>query len=313
MSVPRSGNVTPDETGTDAGCSDGSSMTFKLADYENRLVVAGGDFDLALEARGCAAVAAPELVREVAEVFLDAGAEILVTHTAGAHATGETCGDVEDIAPIYRRSAEICRAAADEHPSGNRRVFGAVRPPAGLFALDEVDKDALFAAYAAEVRALKEGGVDALLCRSFTEIESLCVAVEAGAAAGLPVIAGMTFDCGPERRETTMGVTVPQACAALVEACVVMVACDGGESPDTLAEVVALARASCDLPVWVTLGCGLPELVEGCAVCRESPEAFAKRLPPLAQHGAAFIEVGPGATANHVRAAVEAAKRAKRS
>ncbi len=294
-------------------------MTFRLADYENRIVVAGGDFDLELEARGCAAVAAPDLVREVAEVFLDAGAEVLVTHAAGTHATGEGFGvgaddgDVENIARIYRLSAEICRAAADEHPSEKRRVFGAVGRPAGLFALDEVDKDALFAAYTAEVRALKEGGVDALLCRSFTETASLCVAVEAGTTAGLPVIAGMTFDCGPERRETTMGVTVPQACAALVDAGAVMVACDGGESPDTLPDVVALARASCDLPIWVTVGCGLPELVEGRAVYRESPEAFAKRLLPLARHGAAFIEGGPGATAGHVRAAVEAARRAQRS
>jgi methionine synthase I (cobalamin-dependent) len=118
----------------------------------------------------------------------------------------------------------------------------------------------------------------------------------------LPVIGSMTFDSGPEQVETALGTTVPQACAEMAEAGAAVVGCDCGDSPDSAPAVVSLIRQSCDLPIWVKVDAGQPELVEGRVVYPETPQEFAGRLKPLAQQGANFVGGCCGASAGHIAA-----------
>ncbi len=299
-------------------------MAFESADYRDRLVIADGDFLSEILARGgmrsdlCATanVECPDVVRDVAEAFLDVGAGFLVTNTMTANAcylaeqlqSGET--NERAIRDMNYQGAALLRGAVSDYPSrdGSQAVvLGAVGPVDRFLMLKEVGEETLIEAYRDQAAALAEGGVDAILCRSFTEVEALSVAVRsAKEGGGLPVIGCMAFDCGPDRLETALGVTVPQACEAMMDAGVAMVGCESGEGPDNAVAIVSLMRASCGLPILAEVNAGSPELVEGRVVYPESPAEFAARLRPLAEAGANIVRGGRGASTEHIAAMVDA-------
>ena len=261
----------------------------------------------------------PDCVRDIGEAFLDAGAEILVTNTDAANAMAlAQRPELKDLTPerlaeICRRGAEIFRRSVNDFPSKDRYVFGAIGQVQQLVMLGEVSENDLADAYQNQAKSLADGGVDAILCRSFCELAALQTAVRAAHATGLPVIATMAFDCGPDQTETTLGVSVPQMCEALSSEGVAALGCDGGESPDSAARVVALLRKSTpDLPIWAAVSAGHPQLLDGRAVYTETPDAFAARAKALAAAGANFIGGRRGATPAHIAALAKTLRIPKR-
>ncbi|MCG8409464.1 MAG: homocysteine S-methyltransferase family protein [Phycisphaerales bacterium] len=290
-------------------------VVFDPADYRNEIVLGGGDWAVELSARGVLQtglwertyVDQPDIVREISSAFLDAGAAVLVTNTDRVNdvalAKSLESGDIapEDISAINRAASAAFRSAADGFSGPTPSVFGTIGPVEPLMTLNEIKESVLLAAYRTQSEALAAGGADAIVCRSFTELEALLVAVQgAKEGSGLPVVGSMTFDCGPEYTETTMGVTVPQACQALTKAGVSMVGCDRGEYPDGTVSIVTLFRASCDLPIWVEINAGQAELEEERSVYAETPKAYSERFKPIAEAGATMIIGGYGASVEHI-------------
>lgn len=298
-------------------------MSFSLAACADKPLIADGDLRGELTARGwnqpglceLANLEKPEWVRDIGESFLDAGAQILVANTPSANPIALARKfdnkevSAEQIAEMCRRGAQLYREAVDEFPSKDRYVFGVIGPVEPLLMLGEVTEKDLADAYANQSKSLVAGGVDAILCRGFTELAALQIAVRAAQSTNLPVIAAMAFDAGADQTETTLGVTVPQMCEALVKqppsAVVSALGCDG-ESPDTAAKVVALLRQSTKLPIWVAIDAGLPQLIEGRAAYTEPPEQFAERLKSLVAAGANIIAGRRGVTPAHIAALVKA-------
>jgi methionine synthase I (cobalamin-dependent) len=292
-------------------------VTFVPADYRSSILIAAGDISAEFSAADRLApgllehvnLRAPDIVRDAAGRFLDGGAEVLVTLTDGANdvaaaeslASGELTAD--QVIAMNRQGAELCRQAVLARRGSSAFVFGAIGPVEGLLTLSEVSEDALLAAYSAQAEALVAGGVDAVLCRSFTEMKMLRIAVEAARkVVDVPIIGSMTFDSGADYTETVMGVSVPSACAELLQAGVAVIGCDRSAFPDSSASVVSLLRDSCDLPIWVEVDAGRPEFGDPLPTYPETPEQFAARLEPLAGAGACFIGGGRGATAAHIAA-----------
>lgn len=292
-------------------------VTFVPADYRSSILIAAGDISaefllkdrLAPDLLEQVNLRAPDIVRDAAGRFLDGGADILVTLTDGANevamAESLASGDLtaDQVLAMNRQGAELCRQAVIAHRGSSALVFGAIGPVDGLLALGEISEDALMAAYAAQAEALVAGGADAVLCRSFTEIRMLRLAVEAAMkGVTVPVIGSMAFDSGADYAETVMGVSVPSACVELVQAGVAVIGCDRSTFPDSAASVVSLLRDSCDLPIWAEVNAGQPEFGDPLPTYPETPEKFAARLEPLAAAGARFIGGGRGVTAAHIAA-----------
>lgn len=320
------------------------AMPLDLPALRHRLLIAAGDTHGELLVRGwdqpdfceLATLEKPDAVRDIADAFLDAGADVLVTLTEAANILALPQRPktqklaAERTSEICRRGAEICRQAVAEFPAKDRYVFGAIGPVQQLLMLDEVSEKDLAAAYENQARALADGGIDALLCRGFAELAALQIAVRAARSTGLPVIATMAFDAGPDQTETTLGVSVPQMCAALIEPMspvgqaslpaypsllshgVSALGCDG-ESPDTARQVVALLRQSApDVPLWCALDAGHPQLEGGRAVYTESPEDFAARAKPIVAAGANILAGRRGATPAHLAALVKTLRTPKK-
>ncbi len=286
-------------------------MPFDPASYRHETIFSGSEFRTVLcglggDERPSASRLSSEQtesIRATADAYLAAGARVLVTFTDDVNAVAMGGGDVtaEMLATVNRAGAALCRAAIEAHGEADCWAIGAMGPVEPLLTLEEIEREVLADAYRTQAAALADGGVDAVVCRSFVEIEALVLAVTAAReTCGLPVVASMTFDCGPESSETTMGVTVPQACQSLVEAGAAMVGCDRARQPDGAAALVSLMRESCDLPIWVEVNAGLPELEEQRLVYPETPAAFGERFEALAEAGALIIGGGHGVTPAHI-------------
>lgn len=275
-----------------------------------------GDFVFELSGRGWGEDAAieraglerPEILRDVAHGFMDAGARILITPTDRANLFWHSQGGGEEktVREMNRACAAALREVADSHPSQKVAVIGAIGPPAGLMSLQEVGPAEIESGYRTQVEGLIEGGADAFLLRGFTEIQSLVAAVELVRKAGdSPIIGSLIFDAGINYTETAMGVSAAEACRQLVEAGVVVVGCDHGEFPDATAGIVGVMRQACELPIWAEVNAGQPELRDGHAVYVETPKDFAARLERIAKAGASIIGGGYGVSIEHTVAAAQ--------
>jgi len=117
----------------------------------------------------------PDLIRAVHEEYLQAGAEILETNTFGANRYRlQRHGLQDQVRAINIAGAQLARHAVDqarEKQATQAYVAAAVGPigvqiePLGKVAFEEVR-----AAFAEQIRALAEGGVDLLSIETMTSL-----------------------------------------------------------------------------------------------------------------------------------------------
>jgi 5-methyltetrahydrofolate--homocysteine methyltransferase len=99
-----------------------------------------------------------------------------------------------------------------------------------------------------------------------------------------------------------MGTTPEQAGKLLTEAGADVVGSNCGQGIARFAEICARLSSATDRPVWIKANAGLPELVDGETVYRQTPEEFAERVPALIEAGASFIGGCCGTTPEFIAA-----------
>src|SRR5690606_30223164 len=136
----------------------------RFADHPRELA---GNNDLLVLSR-------PDVIRDVHEAYLAAGSDIIETNTFNATRISQAEYGLEALAPeLNRAAARIAREAADawsaRTPERPRFVAGAIGPLNKTLSLSPRVEDPAFRAvsfaevrdaYAEQVRALLEGGVD---------------------------------------------------------------------------------------------------------------------------------------------------------
>ena len=117
----------------------------------------------------------PDIIRDIHEGYLAAGADLIETNTFGATSIAQADYDMADLAvEMNLASARIARAACDEFstPDKPRFVLGALGPTPKTASISpdvndpgarNVNFEELRLAYYQQVQALVEGGADALL------------------------------------------------------------------------------------------------------------------------------------------------------
>ena len=117
----------------------------------------------------------PDVIRDIHEGYLAAGADLIETNTFGATTVAQADYDMQDLArEMNLQSAKIARAACDKFstPDKPRYVVGALGPTPKTASISPDVNDAgarnvtfeeLRAAYYEQVEALVEGGSDVLL------------------------------------------------------------------------------------------------------------------------------------------------------
>jgi methionine synthase I (cobalamin-dependent) len=171
-----------------------------------------------------------------------------------------------------------------------------------MLMMGEVSEEEVRAAFAKQAAAMADAGADSIVVETMTDPAEARLAVAAARETGLPVIACMTFDSGPNQDRTMMGTTPEQAAEALLAA---GADCIGSNCGQGIAGFVGICRrlhAASGRPVWIKANAGLPEMRDGKTVYSQTPEQFADYVPQLIEAGAGFIGGCCGTTPAFIRA-----------
>ena len=284
------------------------------------VLVGDGAWGTQLMARGLApgespeafALNRPQLLAEIAGLYLEAGADLVTTNTFGgsplrlaAHGLEARCEE------INRRAVEALRPALDgrAHIAGSVGPSGAILRPYG-----DAEPELVAEGFRRQIGALVAAGADLICIETMIDLAEAKLAVAAARAcsADIPIIATLTFDATPRGFYTTMGSTVAEACAALAEAGADVVGSNCGNGIATMVEIARGFARHSTLPIAIQANAGLPEHRDGTLVWPETPEQFAESVPELLGLGVQIIGGCCGTGPEHVRAvraAVDAHRR----
>jgi methionine synthase I (cobalamin-dependent) len=240
----------------------------------------------------------PGIVEAVAQSYVEAGSQIIITNTfGGTHFTLDRHGLADKVAEVNQAGAAISkRAAADQ-----ALVFASVGPTGKMLIMGDVTEEELFAAFSEQAQALASGGADGLVIETMSDLEEAKIALKACKTTGLPVVASMVYDAGADFDRTMMGTTVEQATTELTEAGADVIGSNCGQGIEGFVNLCEKMKANTHLPIWIKGNAGLPEMIEGKATYKTTPETFCESLQPLLDAGADFIGGCCGTSPDFIR------------
>ncbi len=259
------------------------------------IVLTDGAWGTELQARGLALdefpdtwnLTHPDLVAQVAQAYVDAGSRVILTNTFGANRVRLASDGLADkVVEINQAGVRISRSAAIKVGA---KVFACIGPSCKMLVTREIGADELRAAFAEQASALAEAGADGLVIETMSDLEEAKLAVLGAKTTGLPVVACMVFDCGRDMDRTITGIKPEQAAAALAEAGADVIGANCGQGIAGFVGLCKRFHAATRLPIWIKANAGLPEVVDGRAFYKTTPQEFASIVPKLIHAGASFI------------------------
>jgi 5-methyltetrahydrofolate--homocysteine methyltransferase len=289
-----------------------------------RLLVSDGAWGTMLQAAGLEPGQCPELwnvlrpesVRAVAAAYAAAGADLVLTNTFGGSA------------PLLRRhglegrleelNAAGVRLSLEGAP--NSLVAASIGPTGELpEPLGELSPAGFHEIFGRQIAAVLRAGVRIICVETMTAIQEAVAAVaaarETAAGLGVPVevIATMTFTASAAREarpggyRTMMGVDCREAAEKLAEAGADVLGSNCGNGVEQMVPVIEEFRRHTAKPLLVHANAGMPQLIDGAVVYRQTPEHMARFLPQLVAAGASVVGGCCGTTPEHIRALRRAA------
>ena len=279
---------------------------------EDRILVGDGAVGTLLGERGVgfghpyarANLSHPEMVAGIHEEYLCAGASVIETNTFSANRFKLETHDLEErVREVNVAGARLACQAVKNADGEGALVLGAIgplgRPLAPVGPVREGEAREIFLEQA---EALLEGGADALLLETFTDLAELRLAYEAVRTLGAPVLAYKTFVEDGE----TLAEGLPERAAREISSWGVDLA--GANCTVGPQRMVEIARGMSDGagPVAAFPNPGLPQLVGGQIRFSRDVDHFAGYGVKLAEAGARLIGGCCGTTPDHVRALTRA-------
>ena len=247
-------------------------------------------------------VRAPDLVREVHEAYVAAGAQVLETNSFGANRVKLAQHGLEtQVGEFNRRAAEIARAAAGT----KALVAGAVGPLGIRIApFGPTSREEARGHFREQMTALREGGADCFIIETISDIAEMEQAIRAAREVdpAIPVIAQMTI--GPDG-VTAFGAT-PEDLAATLDAWgadIIGLNCSVG--PQTILEAIEKMSPLTARKLSAQPNAGMPRDVSGRMMYMASPEYMATYARHLYQAGAKVLGGCCGTTPEHIAAIVQ--------
>ena len=131
----------------------------------------------------------PDVVRQVHEDYIRAGADIVITNTfASARHTLERTELAEEVRDLNTRAVNLAKEAR-ESAAEDRQVYVAGSISMS-FRPDEPSTEYMKSSYREQAHLLAEAGVDLLVMEMMTEVEHAASAIEAAVSTGLPIWVG---------------------------------------------------------------------------------------------------------------------------
>ncbi|WP_053057679.1 bifunctional homocysteine S-methyltransferase/methylenetetrahydrofolate reductase [Rubrobacter aplysinae] len=293
---------------------------------DGRVLIGDGAMGTVMQERGVgpgapyvrANLTHPEAVIGIHEEYLRAGSRIIETNTFAAnrikladHGLEDRVRElnvegarlakkaVENAGLTGRAGSKGSRGSGDSGGSERAIVAGAIGPTGQpLVPIGSIEYEEAREIFREAADALIEGGADALLLETFTDMDELRLAYEVASAFDVPVLAYKSFIEDGER----LGNGLPVKVAREVSdwgAALVGTNCTVG--PQRMVSIVE-QMASQIGPVAALPTPGLPQLIDGVVRYSQDADHFAEYGVKLAESGARLIGGCCGTTPDHVRA-----------
>lgn len=276
---------------------------------EKKILISDGAWGTMLQAKGMTSDDCPEEwnishaeeVKSVAAAYAAAGSDMVLSNTFGGSSIKlKKFGFEGRVAELNLAGIKNSVAGA-----GGKLVAGSVGPtgefmqPLGLMSAEEMEQ-----VFSEQIAAMIEGGVDAVCIETFTAIEEAVCAVKAAKKinSSIDVITTFTFDPTPNGFKTMMGIGPEDVYNALTDAGADIIGSNCGNGIDQMVGIVEEYRKATDMPLLIHANAGLPELVDGKTVFRQSPADMAAKTEALINAGANIIGGCCGTTPDHIAA-----------
>jgi homocysteine S-methyltransferase len=277
-----------------------------LQELDNRVLVCDGAMGTMLYARGIFLnrsfdelnLTQPDLVAEVHQAYVRAGADVIETNTFGANRVKlGAFGLADRVHAINLQGAKIARHAARDQVY----VAGAIGPlgirvePWGKTGVDEAEE--IFREQAA---ALAEGGVDLFILETFRDVNEIGAAIRAvRSVCNLPIVAQITT----EEDGNSLDGVAPESFVPDLEARgadVVGVNCSVG--PAAMLETLERMARVAHVKLAAQPNAGKPREIEGRNLYLCSPDYMASYARRFINAGVRLVGGCCGTTPDHIRA-----------
>jgi methionine synthase I (cobalamin-dependent)/5,10-methylenetetrahydrofolate reductase len=277
-----------------------------LQELDQRVLVCDGAMGTMLYARGIFLnrsfdelnLTQPDLVAEVHQGYVRAGADVLETNTFGANRVKlGAFGLAERVHAINVQGVKIARHAAREQAY----VAGAVGPlgirmePWGKTGIDEAEEY-----FREQAKALLDGGVDLFVVETFRDVNEIGAAIRAvRALCNLPIVAQMTT----EEDGNSLDGVAPETFVPELEqrgADVIGLNCSVG--PAAMLETLERMARVAHVKLSAQPNAGKPREIEGRNLYLCSPEYMASYARRFINTGVRLVGGCCGTTPEHVRA-----------
>jgi 5-methyltetrahydrofolate--homocysteine methyltransferase len=249
----------------------------------------------------------PEVIDGILESYAAAGARFLTTNTfGGTRPRLELHGLADRVKELNAAGARIAIAVAKQHPGvfvlGDIGPTGELMEPMGTLTIEDAKT-----IFAEQIAGLIEGGVDAILIETMSDLSEAEAAVRASqeTAPTLPIIVTMSFDTN---FRTMMGTRPEQAVKVLSALGVRIIGANCGRGTDEIRIIAEqLAKSRIDgLYLIVQSNAGLPKLHGDVFEYDGTPEEMARYALEMAAIGIDIIGSCCGSTSLHTKAIADA-------
>lgn len=276
---------------------------------QNKILLCDGAWGTFLQDKGMQPGECPELwnithraeVKDIAESYLHAGSDIIETNSFGGNRFKLSMYGLEDrVTELSHAAAAISREAAGK----GKHVAGSIGPTGKMLLMGDVTEEELYDAFREQAVALEEGGADIIIIETMSAIDEAALAVRAAREnTKCIVIITMTFSKDPGGYHTMMGVSPEEMVISMKDSGAHIIGSNCGNGIEDMIAIVKVIRAAdSEIPVIIQSNAGIPQLIDGKTVFRESPEMMASYVPELIKAGANIIGGCCGTTPEHIRA-----------
>lgn len=277
-----------------------------LSAIQERVLLYDGSKGVMLQKRGLKGSEAseswnlskPDEVKNLYNLYKQAGSDVIQTNTfPGNRVTLEKHGIGDKTYLVNLEGVKLAKEVAGDnvYVAASVGPTGLIFEPAGDLSFDKA-----YEIFKEQVRAIEDAGADSINFETFTDLNELRAAILAAKeTTSLPIIASLTFN---DNNRTLSGNSA-EVCALVCESLGVSVVganCSGG--PDSLIEPIKKMYSVASIPLSVKANAGMPELVNGEVVYKQSPEQFSAYTKEFIENGVRLIGGCCGTTPEFISA-----------
>lgn len=239
----------------------------------------------------------PDIVRDLAKEYVEAGAQIVLANTFAANAASMKGTDYR-VHDVVTRAVDLAR----EGIAGRAKLSLSIGPLSELLEpYGDLSEDDAYAMFDEQISAGVERGVDMIYIQTFMDLEMMKIALKAARRHEVPTMCSFSFD---QKGFTMMGNSVAKICDELSGFKLEAIGLNCSLGPDLALPVMEQFTRSTDLPLIFKPNAGKP-IGGGAGGSEFDVETFAEDSLPALDFNVKYIGGCCGSNPRYIKRLAE--------